>query len=121
MVLVFRELMEIRKYLFHIVPNAMPFALTVKKAHQGVVIPAHTFIGIAIDLLVSLFQTGKIAVQSSIKIWTASVPQGHSHTETEDALHSSVEAIVQNPPEVLLRVVEKGEYGGCLLYTSRCV
>ena len=38
-----------------LLPNAMPFALTVKKAHQGVVIPAHTFIGIAIDLLVSLF------------------------------------------------------------------
>ena len=60
---------------------------------------------------VPLLHAGEVLVQLRVKILAVAVPQGDAHAEVDDDLHPRIKAVVQQAPEVFLRVIDEGQNG----------
>ena len=67
------------------------------------------FIGIAIASDISLFHTGKMPVQLGIEVFPVSLPERHTHIETEDALYLCLDAALENSLDILPGIIDKGK------------
>ncbi len=72
---------------------------------------AGNLIGITILLMIPLPHSGKMPIQLLIKILPASLPQSHSNAKTNDPVNLCTCTVIQNPPQVFLRVIDKRKQG----------
>ena len=78
---------------------------------QPPAVRAGKFVAVSVGADVPLFHAGEKPVKLPVKIFPVAFPEGESHAERDDALHSGLGAVTEDAGKVFFRVVDEGQDG----------
>lgn len=102
--------MQISEYVIMIIQNAFSGGSFIEYLHQPVFPRGWKRITIAEFFNILFFKARKVLIKLGVEIFPVAVPQRQSHTETEYALNSTVNAHVKNRINVFFSIVDVWQY-----------
>ena len=86
-------------------------AYSMEQLHKPALVWAMAFVSIAEGTYVPLLHFREILIKLAVEVIPTALSQGHADTEAEDSLHFGANAVIQQPSQVLLAIIDEGQYG----------
>ena len=81
----------------------------VKEPQQRIAIRTRQLVGVSVLADIPALEPREMPIQGRVEVFPAPLPKRQAHAEADDPLYPDADALVQDRPEVFLRVVQIGQ------------